>query len=48
MTLDVPKMGTIGSGEVETKQTFVDIPAILLLLGPIRFKNKIVKFGQEF
>jgi len=34
--LDVPKMGTIGSGELENRQTSVGIPAFLLLSGPIR------------
>lgn len=36
LALDVPKMGTIGSGELENRQTSVGIPAFLLLSGPIR------------
>jgi hypothetical protein len=36
LALDVPKMGTIGSGELENRQTPVGIPAFLLLSGPIR------------
>ena len=36
LALDVPKMGTIGSGELENRQTPVGIPAFLLFSGPIR------------
>jgi len=36
LALDVPKMGTIGSGELENRQTSVGIPAFLLFSGPIR------------
>ncbi len=36
LALDVTKMGTIGSGELENRQTSVGIPAFLLLSGPIR------------
>lgn len=41
LALDVPKTGTIGSGELENRQTSVGIPAFLLLSGPIR---KIIQY----
>lgn len=34
--LDVPKIGTIGSGELESRQTSLGISAFLPLSGPIR------------
>ena len=36
LALDVPKTGTIGSGELENRQRSVGISAFLLLSGPIR------------
>lgn len=36
LALDVPKTGTIGSGELENRQGSVGISASLLLSGPIR------------
>ena len=36
LALDVPKTGTIGSGELENRQRSVGISASLLLSGPIR------------
>ena len=50
MTLapDVPKMGTIGSGELENRQTPVAIPAFLLLSGLSEKKENSVLLGREY
>lgn len=45
LALDVPKTGTIGSGELENRQRSVGISAFLLLSGPIR---NPVPLGPEY
>lgn len=45
LALDVPKTGTLGSGELENRQTYIDIPTFLLLSGPIR---KRIHLGREY